>query len=60
MCSYLVADKITVTSKSAKDGLQWKWESSAGNSYTIAPDEEGEIEGSGTRIVLQLKEESDE
>jgi heat shock protein beta len=62
---YLVADKITVISKSINaSDEQWRWESSAGNSFTIYNDRLSKdyipIEGSGTRIILNLKEECDE
>ena len=56
---YLVADKMTVTSKSAQGGADAKqlvWESQAGSSFTVKEDTTGEpIEGSGTRITLHLK-----
>jgi len=61
---YLVADRMTVVSKSAETGTSFKWESQAGSSFTITPvtDEAGEgIEGSsGTSITLHLKEDCDE
>jgi molecular chaperone HtpG len=33
--AYLVADKVTVISKSAEDGVQHRWESSAGNFISL-------------------------
>jgi molecular chaperone HtpG len=68
MNSYLVADKITVLSKKFGDNSQWKWESSAGNTYTLSEMDTANLEGdevlisgdSGTKIILQLKDECDE
>jgi molecular chaperone HtpG len=59
---YLVADKITVVSKSMVEGSpQLKWESQAGSSFTIADDSDSDEPmegGSGTRITLHLKEDA--
>lgn len=62
---YLVADRITVVSKSASDDAQWRWESSAGSSFTVKDDttfddHEAFASSSGTRITLHLKEDCDE
>jgi len=52
--AFLVADKVTVVSKSA-DGEQLKWESAAASAYTISQDDSTPIEGTGTRLTLHLK-----
>jgi len=57
--AYLVADKVTVTSKH-NDDEQYVWESSAGGSFTIATDTQGEQLGRGTKIVLTMKEDMTE
>merc|ERR1712127_49913 len=53
--AYLIADKVTVTSKH-NDDEQYVWESSAGGSFTIRTDH-GEPIGLGTKIVLHMKED---
>lgn len=40
--------------------MQYKWESLENNSYSVKEDNTEPIEGSGTRIVLHLKEDSEE
>merc|ERR1712146_835451 len=50
-----VAEKVTVVSKH-NDDEQYRWESSAGGSFTVAKDE-GKPLTRGTRIILQMKED---
>jgi len=57
--AFLVADKITVTSKNHTDDKTWTWESEINaNSYTIRESEETMTRG--TKIVLHLKEGCEE
>ena len=54
---YLVADKMTVLTKSMNGGGVHKWESDAKAGYTVEASDETLEGDSGTRITLALKED---
>merc|ERR1712066_476790 len=56
--AFLVADKVSVTSKCNDDPVQHVWESSADASFTVVPDPRGNTLGRGTRVTLHLKEDA--
>merc|ERR1712045_140709 len=56
--AFLVADKVTVTSKCNDDPVQHVWESSADSSFTVVPDPRGNTLGRGSRVTLHLKEDA--
>ena len=56
--AYLVANKVTVTSKH-NDDKQYTWESEAGGSFRVYPDSSEPL-GRGTRIVCHMKEDQKE
>ncbi|CAD6579331.1 MAG: Heat Shock Protein [Alectoria sarmentosa] len=60
--SFLVADKVTVQSKSNNSDKQWLWESASGShSYKwdqVKEDDSGEPLKRGTRVTLHLKEDA--
>lgn len=58
--AFLVADRVTVQTKSNADDKQWVWQSSMGTTnYTVKPDD-GESLIRGTRITLHLKEDAED
>merc|ERR1719405_85929 len=56
--AFLVADKVTVTSKCNDDPTQHVWESSADASFTVVDDPRGNTLGRGSRVTLHLKEDA--
>merc|ERR1712070_950075 len=58
--AFLVADRVSVTSKCNEDPVQHVWESSADASFTVVDDPRGNTLGRGTRVTLHLKEDAHE
>jgi len=57
--AYLVADKVTVLSKSYVDQKQHRWESTAGGTFSVTEDTENpEQLTRGTKITLHLKSDN--
>ena len=56
--AYLVAEKVVVVSKHNDDD-QYRWESNAGGTFTVSPDDTDKL-SRGTKIVLHLKEDMSE
>lgn len=55
--AFMVADKVTVISKSIKSEEAYKWESDGADGYTIEPAEKDKI---GTTIILKIKEDTED
>jgi len=56
--AYLVAEKVVVISKH-NDDEQYRWESNAGGTFTVTPDD-GDKLSRGTKIILHMKEDMTE
>merc|ERR1711976_340212 len=56
--AFLVADKVTVTSKNNDDEGQHVWESAADASFSVVEDPRGNTLGRGSRVTLHLKEDA--
>merc|ERR1712187_501979 len=56
--AFLVADKVSVTSKCHGDPVQHVWESSADASFSVVDDPRGNTLGRGSRVTLHLKEDA--
>ena len=57
---YLVANQVTVITKSPNDAKQYIWKSEAGSTYTIEEDTQGPFLSRGTRVELLLKKDAKE
>ena len=55
--AFLVADKVTVVSKSADEDIQWRWESTAGGTFSVVEDDGPKITR-GSKIILSLKSDN--
>ncbi|MBP3041421.1 molecular chaperone HtpG [Bacillaceae bacterium Marseille-Q3522] len=55
--AFMVADIVTVISKSVASDKAYKWESNGTDGYTIEPAEKDSV---GTEIILKLKENSED
>ncbi len=55
--SFMVADKVEVTSRKAGENEVWRWTSDGTGTFTIGAADTGER---GTKIVLHLRKEADE
>merc|ERR1711959_293789 len=56
--AFLMADKVSVTSKCNDDPVQHVWESTADASFTVVDDPRGNTLGRGSRVTLHLKEDA--
>ncbi len=55
--AFLVADRVTVTSRAAGAAEAWTWESAAAGDFTVS---RAERAGRGTDVVLHLKKDEDD
>jgi len=55
--AFLVADRVTVTSRAAGAADAWRWESTAEGGFTVEPAERATR---GTDVVLHLKKDEDD
>ena len=55
--AFMVAEKVTVISRSVDHEEAYKWESTGPEGYTIEPAEKAEV---GTKIILNIKENEEE
>lgn len=55
--TFLAGNKVTVITKNNNDD-QYIWESSAAHSFTITKDPNGNTLGRGTKIIIDLKQDS--
>ncbi|MDR3321490.1 MAG: molecular chaperone HtpG, partial [Synergistaceae bacterium] len=55
--SFIVADRVTVSTRRAGDGEAWVWKSEGDGAYTVEP---GDRLPNGTDVTLHVKERSDD
>ncbi len=55
--AFMVAKKVTVLSRPYGSEQAWKWESSGADGYTVEP---AEMEGHGSKVILTLKDSTEE
>ncbi|MGD9568048.1 MAG: molecular chaperone HtpG [Sedimentibacter sp.] len=55
--AFMVAEKVTVISKSLGSEVAFKWESTGADGYTINPCEKDEV---GTEIIINVKQNSED
>ena len=55
--AFLVADKVTVISKSPEEDKQYRWESTAGGTFSVCEDD-GPALGRGSKIILSVKSDN--
>ena len=59
--AFLVADRVSVSSKHPESDIHYVWESVNGEpTFYVAPDPRGNTLGRGTEITLHLKEDAEE
>lgn len=56
--AFLVADKVTVISKSHTDLKQHRWESTAGGTFEISEEPSDQEITRGTKVILNLKQDN--
>lgn len=56
--AFLVADEVSVRTRSNDEDKQWVWRSKADSSFVIVEDMDGESLGRGTEILLHLKDDA--
>ena len=52
--AFLVADSVTVISKAPGDEKQYRWESTAGGTFSVVEDESEDLKR-GSKVILAIK-----
>jgi molecular chaperone HtpG len=55
--AFLVADRVVVISKNAESDQQYRWESTAGGTFSVVEDDSAKVTR-GSRIILYLKSDN--